>query len=919
MRSNTMKRYYFTFIAGILLLISISPVAQAAKKSEIIKPVSQRFADPSSKETPQFQQHVVPLLGKLGCNGRACHGSFQGKGDFRLSLFGYDFSLDHEQIAAEDVSRIDLKEPAKSLFLQKPLEEVDHDGGKRFKTDSWQHRLLMRWVEGGAQGVPKGAPKFVRLKVSPDSIQFKKEGETLKLRAVVEWSDGTKEDVTPICRFQTNDEQIATISKSGLVTSGKPGDTHVVVFYDSGVIPVPVLRPVSDQYGDQYPEIATTTKIDKLVINKLSNLGMIPAEACDDAEFLRRISLDISGTLPTPHEVEAFLKDSSRDKRTKKIDELLESPGYAAWWTTKLCDFTQNNYDELINAAPLRGRPSQEWYDWIKKRVTDNVGYDDITEGILLATSRNTDEEFDQFTKSMNAIYQEKPGHEFADREHMPYYWARRNFRKVDDRVLGFAYTFLGIRIQCAQCHKHPFDQWTQTDFKEFRGFFTRVAFGVNPESRKEYTTMIKELGADKLRGNQLIRELGKKVKANEDVPFSEVFVTKARPVRANYKNKKNKNKRRRDNRSPATAKLLGAEVVQINKMQDPREALMEWLRREENPYFAKAFVNRVWASYFNRGIIEPADDLNLANPPSNAPLLDYLSREFIRRDFDMKWLHREITNSDTYQRSWKTNKTNELDEVNFSHYIPHRLPAEVLYDAIHQATASDDAIESFKNSISGRAIGIPASGVRNRTNREKQYAMTIFGRSKRDNNCDCDRSVEPSLLQTMYIKNDNDIYSAINRSNSSWLFQVGQQLGAVQKPNAQKIRITKRIAQLKKQTKTLKQQIAKLEKQDDKKEQLQQTKKRLRKLTADIKKTQQASKRVKNSPARLQTFEKPISADKTDEIITKTYLRSLSRLPTDSEKDAARKYLNESQDKMAGIYDLIWAVINTKEFMLNH
>ncbi|MCH9654394.1 MAG: DUF1549 domain-containing protein [Planctomycetes bacterium] len=913
-----MKSCCFTFIAGILTLITASTVAEAAKKAEIIKPVSQRFADPGNKETPQFQQHVVPLLGKLGCNGRACHGSFQGKGDFRLSLFGYDFSLDHKQITAEDVGRIDLKEPAKSLMIQKPLEEIDHDGGKRFEANSWQHRLLSRWIEGGAQGVPTDAPKFVRLNVTPDSIQFKKEGETVKLRAVVEWSDGSKEDVTPICRFQTNDEQIATISKSGIVTGGKPGDTHVVVFYDSGVIPVPVFRPVSDRYGDKYPEIATSTKIDKHVINKLSKLGMIPAETCDDAEFLRRISLDISGTLPAPHEVEAFLKDSSPDKRSKKIDEMLESPGYAAWWTTKLCDFTQNNYDDLINVSPVRERPSQEWYDWIKKRVTDNVGYDDIAEGILLATSREPDEDFGQFVKSMNNIYQDKPGHEFADREHMPYYWARRNFRNPDDRVLGFAYTFLGIRIQCAQCHKHPFDQWTQTDFKEFRGFFTRVNFGVNPESRQEYTAMVKELGADKLRGNQLIRELNKKVKNKKIVPLSEVYVTKARPQRTNNKNKKNK-KRRGNNRSPATAKLLGAEVVEINKMQDPREALMEWLRREDNPYFAKAFVNRVWASYFNRGIIEPADDLNLANPPSNAPLLDYLSREFVRRDFDMKWLHREITNSDTYQRSWKTNKTNELDEVNFSHYIPHRLPAEVLYDAIHQATASDDAIDSLKNSIDGRTIGLAASGLRNRTMREKQYALTIFGRSKRDNNCDCDRSVEPSLLQTMYIKNDNDVYSAINRSNSSWLFQVGQQLGAVQKPNSQKNQAATRIAKLKQQTKTLKQKVTRLQKQGDKKRELQQSQKQLRNLTVQLKKMQQASKRIKNSPARLQTFEKPISTDKTEEIITKTYLRSLSRFPTESEKETARKYLSESEDKIAGVYDLIWAVLNTKEFMLNH
>ncbi|QDT42885.1 Bacterial Ig-like domain (group 2) [Gimesia alba] len=913
MKSIRMTSYCFTFMAGLLALTA------AATAADIKQPVTQRFAAPETKETPQFQQHVVPLLGKLGCNGRACHGSFQGKGDFRLSLFGYDFAMDHKQMTAKDVARINLKDPAKSLILQKALEEVDHEGGQRFEPNSWQHRLLSRWIENGAQGVPKDAPKFERLEVTPNAIQFKKEGETVALRAVAVWSDGTKEDVTPLCRYQTNNEQIATISETGVVTAAKPGDTHVVAFYDSGVIPVPVLQPVSDQYGKNYPQIAANTKIDKLVVNKLQKLGMVPAETCDDAEFLRRVSLDLTGTLPAPHEIEAFLNNKSPNKRSEKIDELIESPGYAAWWTTKLCDFTQNNYDDLINVAPIRELPSQHWYDWIKKRVVDNEGYDKIVEGILLATSRESGEDFDQFTKSMNEIYQDKPGKDFADRDHMPYYWARRNFRNPDDRVLGFAYTFLGIRIQCAQCHKHPFDQWTQNDFKEFRGFFSRVTFGVNPESRQEYTAMVEELGADKVRGNQLVRELNKQIKNGKEVPFMEVYVPKARAQRAN-KNKNKKQKKRRNNRqSPATAKLLGAEVVEINQMDDPRTALMEWLRREDNPYFAKAFVNRVWASYFNRGIIEPADDLNLANPPSNGPLLDYLSREFVRRDFDMKWLHREITNSDTYQRSWKTNKTNELDEVNFSHFIPRRMPAEVLYDAIHQATASDDAINSFKNSIDGRAIGIAASGVRNRATRDKQYALTIFGRSTRESNCDCDRSVDPSLLQTMYIKNDNDVYSAINRSNSSWLFQVGQQLGAVQKPNEQKDRMNDRMDQVKEQARAAKQRVNQLKKQEDKKKQLQQAQKRLRTLTAQLKKMKQLSSRMGKGPARIQTLEKPISADKTEEIITRTYLRSLSRYPTESEKTAARKYLNESQDKMAGVYDLIWAVLNTKEFMLVH
>ncbi|RIK76842.1 MAG: hypothetical protein DCC67_13340, partial [Planctomycetota bacterium] len=258
-----------------------------------------------------------------------CHGSFQGKGGFRLSLFGYDFEADHkaltEEIGDEGAVRVDRDAPANSLLLNKPTNADLHEGGLRYVKDGWEYHLFRRWIESGAKFDQEQITPLVRLEISPSEIVFSKDGETVQLQVVAVWKDGTKEDVTPLCRFQTNNEQNATVTDSGLVTAGDPGDTHVVVFYDNGVTPIPVLRPVSDLAGENYPQVATPTRIDELVIEKLRKLGVLPSDLCTDAEFLRRAKLDLTGTLPTPVEVERFLADSAPDKRAKKIDELLKT------------------------------------------------------------------------------------------------------------------------------------------------------------------------------------------------------------------------------------------------------------------------------------------------------------------------------------------------------------------------------------------------------------------------------------------------------------------------------------------------------------------------------------------------------------------------------------------------------------------
>ncbi len=724
--------------------------------------------------------------------------------------------------------------------------------------------------------------------------------------------------MTTLCRFQSNSTSVAEISKEGLVTAVDPGDTHVVISYDTGVVPIPVIQPVSQLAGVKYPKVPTPTKVDELVVQKLQKLGIVPSELSDDAEFLRRVSLDMTGTLPSPWEVEKFLADGSPDKRAKKIDELLESPAYAAWWTTKLCDITGNNDDNLNNVTPVRGAASQEWYDWIHKRVSENTPYDELVAGIVLSQSRNKGEDFKTYSKNMSEMYRKGSKANFAeDRETMPHYWARRNFRQPEERVIGFAYTFMGIRIQCAQCHKHPFDQWTQDDFKEFTGFFTNVRSGLNPETRDEYNEMLVALDLGDKKGNQLRREFPRLINEGKTVPFQEVYSTKAR-ARGNN----NRNRRNRGAQTSVTAKLLGGDTVDLTKYEDAREPLMAWLRAKDNPYFAKAFVNRAWAGYFKVGIVNPPDDLSLANPPSNKALLDYLAQGFIDHNFDMKWVHREIANSRTYQLTWKPNETNRLDEVNFSHQVPRRLPAESAYDALVLATASDADVRKMHEELDGRAIAIPGAGRRSRGG--SGYALTIFGRSIRESNCDCDRSEEASLLQTVFLQNDREVLGMID-NRSGWLAQVSKELNTRFVPQTQPQpggnnrgrvsrqqieAIQKRLAKDDKELKALKKAG-----KDKQAEELERRVTQIKKRLASFRKGSQPQK---PAPKSEEKGEKVAELD-ADQVIKQAYLRTLSRYPTDEELQRSRQYIDNNDDTINGIRGLLWALVNTKEFIVNH
>ncbi|MCC9605892.1 DUF1549 domain-containing protein [Blastopirellula sp. JC732] len=870
--------------------------------------LDQRFADENVDEVPNFQRHVIPLMSRLGCNGRSCHGSFQGRGGFQLSLFGYDFQADHDAMMKGENPRINLADIDDSLVISKPTDEFTHEGGERYKLGSWEHRVFKNWIAAGAKFDKDEVAKLERLEVTPAEVLFGAEPQKVQLKAVAVWADGTREDVTPLCRYTTNDGEIAPVDGDGVISSGDKGDTHVIVAYDKAVISVPVLRPMTNLTGDNYPQVAAATKIDELVVSKLRKLGVTPSPVASDEEFLRRVNLDIAGTLPTPDEVRAFVADKDPQKRQAKINELLETPAYVAKWTTLLCDITGNNDEQLNNVSPVRLGPSQEWYDWIYRRVEQNMPYDELATGIIMARSREPGDSYREYCEEMSDLYRKNES--YATRDTLTHYWARLNFRTPEDRAIGFAYAFMGIRIQCAQCHKHPFDVWSKQDFDDFKTFFTQARFTRQPRrtdaSYEEYQALVKELDVQGKNGGEMRRDIAKKLTQGKTVPFPEVELL---PTAAVFRQPQQRGKRNRDMPKPEMmANILGEEEVDLSKVEDIREPLMKWLGSESNPYFAKAIVNRVWSVYFNVGIVDPVDDLSLGNPPSNGPLLDYLAAGFVKSGYDMKWLHREIAGSDTYQRTWKPNDTNRMDYRNFSRAIPRRLPAEVAYDIVNQATANDKTLENYAATLEDRAMSIPGTSPQGKA-RNAQYALQVFGRSTRDSNCECDRSMEASLLQTVYLQNDADVLKRLT-DNGGWVAELNNQINGNQDVDKQ---LERRVEQGRELIKEGQAKIARMQKNGTKQEAIEQAKKKLAAARSRLEVLERQLHRQK-----LPAAEKSTPTDIAS-LVDEAYLRTLSRLPDAEEKSIAERHFQKAANPVDGIRDLMWALVNTKEFIVNH
>jgi hypothetical protein len=863
----------------VLLSVAFCICGSTAFPADLTTSVHERFAGPEAQ--PSYQKHVLPLMSKVGCSGRACHGSFQGQGGFRLSLFGYDFKHDQEAMLGGEEPRVNLKSPERSLILLKPTLQEDHEGQKILEKDSWQYNILLRWIEGGAINDSEANPEISHLEIQPAELVFNKAGQTVQLRVLAHWRDGAVEDVTDITRFRTNDESVAIVDENtGVVTAEGSGDTHVVAFYDNGIATVAAMLPVSDKVGPTYPAVAASTDVDQLIAVKLGKLGIVPSELCTDEEFLRRASLDVCGTLPMPEEIRRFVADPAADKRAKKIDELLERPTYAAWWTTVLCDITGNNTNQLeIAGKYLEPEMARNWYDWILRRVSENTPYDKMMEGLVMAVSRRPSQSYADYCQEMTSYVRAEVPTDFSQRETMPQFWGRRNMRTPQEKALMFSYTFLGVRLQCAECHKHPFDQWTQEDFSSFQAFFTGVAYSRQNRRDPEVAQMMRAVGVDpeakKGKGDNPGRRLAQAAREGKTVPFPELIARNEPPPRS-----KGAKALKKANGSARviTPRVLGGEEVMLANYADPRQPLMDWMRSPDNPYFARAWVNRVWSHYFGIGIIDPPDDLNLANPPSNAELLDYLTSGFVASGYDMKWLHRTIATSDAYQRSRQTNATNELDRRNFSHALLRRLPAEVAMDAIAMATAGGAQLERLHGDVRTRYIGLKtAQGGSGRGQRE--YSLGIFGRPDRVTTCDCERSNDPTLLQSLYLYNDGEVQKMINAGG--WIADLER---------------IERYGDLTKQIDIMRAKLRRLEESRDEK--------RAAVIRAEV--------------AKLEAV-KTVDISDRAALVDELYLRTVSRMPNRDERDRALAYLSGAESASSGMRQLLWVMLNTKEFILNH
>jgi hypothetical protein len=898
-------------------------------EDQAINPLSDRFATSEGEEVPDFQKHIVPLLGRLGCNGRSCHGSFQGRGGFQLSLFGYDFKADHEAMLDENSGRVDLDDVDESMILAKPTDADLHEGGKRYDKDSWQYHVLKRWIEAGAPFEQNEVQALTKLEVLPAEIQFTDQSDHVDLRAIAHWQDGSVEDVTELCRFSSNDDSIADVDQKGRVRSGTSGDTHIVVYYDNAVVPVPIIRPVGPP-ADHQPEY--NHPVDQLVQAKLNKLGIVASGRCTDAEFIRRASLDITGILPAADTVRTFLADTSPDKREQLLQKLLDSPGYAAWWATRFSDWTGNSEEQLNNVLPIRNAASRLWYEWLRVRLDANVPYDKIVEGIVTAESREQGESYEEYCKSMTEAC--KPGNEskFSERDGMPFYWTRVNFRQPEDRAIGFAYTFLGIRVECAQCHKHPFDQWSKNDFEEFAKLFSPVRFSQNqvaPDAKAERKELLAKIteGKDLKNNGEIRRAIQLAARNGEVVPFGELLIAERGMTTA--ERKKLIARAKKAGRKPPppripTGKILGEpDLVELNR--DPRPALMQWLRSPENPYFAKAVVNRVWSNYFGAGLVDPTDDMNLANPPVNAPLLDYLASELIQHEFDLKWLHHTIVTSETYQRSTSTNETNINDRNNLSRHLPRRLPAEVVHDAVLLATGSDERAKELRGELEEMAIAEGQPRLRNQQN----FALEVFGQSIRETNCDCDRSDSPSLLQSIYLRNDSEMHKRLSDKNS-WVMQACEALGV---PGPVGTQDPRQLAAARK-IDLMRKQIIKRVQQFHRAPETRQAKLRLQ-LEREF---NTAAKRVTRAGFAVPKFDDLVAdpgiwaslepaetatngeaALTVSDLVEEAYLRTLSRYPDADESKIALQFIEESEATAEGVQSLLWALVNTKEFIITH
>ncbi|MFL5241499.1 MAG: DUF1549 and DUF1553 domain-containing protein [Gemmataceae bacterium] len=805
MHAARMSRFQTLFALTLGLLLAFASSTEAAPN----------LPDNAPIKKVDFERHVMGLFGRQGCNSGSCHGSFQGRNGFRLSLFGYDPEKDFRAITHDLMGRrINTADPENSLLLLKAMGAVEHGGGRRFGRGSWQYQLLHDWIAAGAPWT-KGSGEVKELRLAPPELAFSATGQTEKLKVIARFADGSEEDVTLLCDFRINDDGVAELGDSGTVKAVRAGDTALVASYRGQIRAARILVPIKPAPGFRYPDLPENNFIDHQVFARLRRLNIVPSEPATDSEFLRRVTIDTIGCLPTPDEVREFLDDTSSDKRTKKIDQLLTHPLHAALWATKFCDITGNNTAELEGNGPFQNKLSQMWHDWFRKRLAENMPYDEIVRGVLCATSRDgaKPEDWIKQYKAMEQTAQKGFDATYADRASIDLFWRRKNNNvPIEQWGEKVAAAFLGVRLECAQCHKHPFDRWTQSDYRAFANLFGQVANGAAPDCRK----LVEAENAERKKP-----EKGKP----QFAPLREVYIEEAK-VRSLPEP---------ETKKPLPAQALGGPKIPVVKGKDARVELFDWMRSPDNAFFARSFVNRVWGHYTGVGLVHPVDDFSQANLPSNEELLDALAQDFVKSKYDIRRLERLILTSRTYQLSSATNATNKEDRRNYSHSYVRPMMAEVVLDVLNSALG---VTENFGNDAPANchAIEVGSSRIGNGT---VAYLFRTFGRPPRTSACDCERAQEPALPQKLFLMTDQSLQA-----------------------------------------------------------------------------------KFKDPKGRLQTLFKLRKHDK--DIVTELFLAALSRPPTETEWSQFTDYCSDEyklgKKKPEEIYPgVLWALLNTREFILNH
>lgn len=682
---------------------------------------------------PSFRNDVEPVLTRFGCNQGACHGKLAGQNGFRLSLRGYAPEWDYGWITREfDGRRISPTSPTESLLLKKPTGQMTHLGGRLFEPDNAAYRTLLRWIESGTPGLIPDEATVQRIEVLPGDRSLRT-GETQQLLVLAHYSDGCVRDVTWLAQFFSNDLSLLEVTPSGLVKALRCGESVVRVHFQSQVEVVTFTVPYEHEVdAAQFAERRGV--IDEHVFEKLASLRLPPSPLCDDATFLRRVYLDLIGTLPTPAEVTAFLADSSPDKRTRLVDTLLERPEWVDYWTLQLCDVLQNRKERDHDVRGAKGVRSM--HAWVRSQLAANRPWHEIARDVLTAQG--------------DSVQNPQVGYFIVT------VGEQRNVGEMEV-VSSVAQAFLGTRIGCAKCHNHPLERYTQDDYYHFAAYFARLQ--LQRKHSAEGPTSLVVATQDEENNARQIADVDKKLKELTD-SLAGKSDADAEPIRKQIeeqsRHRENLLKQRDEIRQrPITVRQprtgehlapqsLGGKPASLASEQDPRTALAAWMTDPSNEYFSGAMVNRIWKHFFAVGLVEPVDDLRASNPPTNRELWTSLNREFVQSNYNLKHLMRLIVTSRAYQLSEATTPKNETDQRFYSHYYARRLPAEVLLDAISQSVGVPEKFDGYP--LGMRAIQLPDPGV-------GSYFLGLFGRSDRVTACACERSGEVNLPQLLHLQ----------------------------------------------------------------------------------------------------------------------------------------------------------------------